>query len=141
MDNWAPKWLRREFIRDEKLDPDVPMWELRQNFVARGESTTNRRVACFQLDGVPIAKRFYWLVFEAQDVDICAQDPGHEVDLWIFANMRTHIEIWLGHIPMAKALGLGQLRLDGPSSEIKAFHKWFCLSHFAEDGQRLTAAS
>lgn len=137
---WAQKWLRRDITRDENLDPDVLMWELRQNFVMGSEHVEGRRVACFQLDGVPVARRFYWLVFEGDDVDICTKDPGHKVDLWIFASMKILIEIWLGHIPLSVALEDGRLRLEGPRKEVAAFRKWFCLSHFAAEGRRLNRA-
>lgn len=141
MGNWAQKWLRREITQDANLDPDVLMWELRQNFVTQGQTVDARRVACFQLDGVPASRRFYWLVFEGAEVDICAQDPGHPVDIWISASMKTLIEVWLGHCTLAAALEDGRLRLDGSRAEIAAFRKWFCLSHFAKEGLRLGRAS
>lgn len=134
---WAQKWLRREITRDENLDPDVLMWELRQNFRNGSERIERRRVACFQLDGVPVAKRFYWLVFEPDDVDVCWQDPGHPVDIWISASLKTLVEIWLGHVTMDRALDGGRLKLDGPRGEIAAFRRWFCLSHFSGQGPRI----
>ena len=140
MGNWAQKWLRREITQDANLDPDILMWELRQNFVNRGDSVEGRRVACFQLEGVPISRRFYWLVFEGDEVDICAQDPGHEVNLWISASLKALIEIWLGHLPMKTALKDERLRLEGSRDEIAAFHRWFSLSHFAREGLRLGGA-
>jgi len=139
MGNWAQKWLRREIVQDENLDPTVLMWELRRYFVNRGDHVEGRRVACFQLDGVPVAQRFYWLVFEGDDVDVCAQDPGHAVDLWISASLKTLIEVWLGHLTMAAVLNDGRLKLDGSRAEIEAFRHWFCLSRFAEEGRRLAA--
>jgi DNA-binding HxlR family transcriptional regulator len=140
MGNWAQKWLRREIVQDANLDPDVLMWELRQNFVTRGDPIDGRRVACFQLDGVPASRRFYWLVFEGEEVDICAQDPGHPVDIWISASMKTLIQVWLGHDSLTRALADGRLRLDGSRQEIAAFRTWFALSHFAKEGQRLAGA-
>jgi DNA-binding MarR family transcriptional regulator len=137
---WAQKWLRREITREENLDPDVLMWELRQTILAGGERVAKRRVACFQLDGVPLAKRFYWLVFEPEDVDICVKDPGHEVDLWVRASLKTLVEIWLGHLSLDAALGSGRLQLDGPPKEVAAFRRWYGLSHFAAEGRRLGAA-
>lgn len=141
---WAQKWLRREITRDENLDPDVLMWELRQTILAQDTPLPRRRVVRFQLDGVPVAKRFYWLVFEPGesglgDVDVCVQDPGHEVDLWVRARLKTLVEIWLGHLPLKTAVTEGRLQLDGPSKEVKAFAQWYGLSHFAPEGLRFTA--
>jgi DNA-binding HxlR family transcriptional regulator len=134
MGAWAQKWLRREITDQRNLDPDVLMWELRRAALEAERRVEKRRVAQFQLDGVPVAKRFYWLVFEPDDVDICVRDPGYEVDIWIRASLRTLIEIWLGHGTLSRALEDGNLELDGTKAEIKAFRDWFCLSHFAPAG-------
>lgn len=132
MGAWAQKWLRREITKDENLDPDVLMWELRQIRAAPDDAIKRRRVARFQLDGVPVAQRFYWLVFEPEDTEICVRDPGYEVDLWVNTHIRTLIEIWLGHITIAGARRDESLHLDGSDEEIKAFSGWFALSHFAQ---------
>ena len=131
MGAWAQKWLRREITTDKNLDPDILMWELRRSALAAERRVEQRRVVRFQLDGVPVAKRLYWLVFEPEDVDICIRDPGYEVDLWVTAGMRALVEVWLGHRTLTSALDDESLCLDGSPAEVSAFRQWFCLSHFA----------
>ncbi len=140
MGAWAQKWLRREIVSHKNLDPDILMWELRRAALNAERPVDRRRVARFQLDGVPVAQRFYWLVFEPDDVDICLRDPGYEVDLWIASSLRTLVEVWLGHRPLTGAVEDGGLRLDGSRSEIEAFRDWFVLSHFAPAGALQSAA-
>lgn len=137
---WAQKWLRREITRDENLDPEVFMWELRQMQIVAGRTVKARRTVHFQLSGVPAGRRLYWLVFEGADIDICVKDPGHEVDLWITAHLRTLVELWLGHKSLAEAKRDGSLVLDGSPKEIRAFTDWFARSHFAAVGDRLRKA-
>lgn len=137
---WAQTWLRREITRDDNLDPDVLMWEVRRMALNAGERADERRVVEFTLEGVPAEKRFYWLVFEKGDIDICVQDPGHEIDLWVEAHIRTLIEIWLGFDTLTAALEAGRLLLDGARAEQDAFRRWFHLSHFAASGQRIGGA-
>lgn len=136
MGAWSQKWLRREIVADKNLDPDVLMWELRQTGLAAGLRREKRRVVEFQLSGVPAAQRFYWLVFEPEDIDICVKNPGYDVDLWVAASLRTLIEIWLGHQSIHAALQADALQLDGDRSEIRAFPEWFSGSHFAEAGRK-----
>lgn len=136
MGMWAQKWLRREITRDENLDPDVLMWELRQISLMADQRMEKRRVAQFHLSGVPIEKRAYWIIFEPEDTDVCIRDPGYEVDLWITAHIRTLVEIWLGHRTILEARRDESLRLDGSRREIEAFADWFSLSHFAKSGAR-----
>lgn len=128
---WARKWLRREVTREENLDPDLLMWEVRRGALASDRSGRARRVARFQLSGVPVARRFYWVVMEPGDVDVCAKDPGFEVDLYVSAHVRDLVEIWLGYASIEAARADGRLVLDGPREEITALPDWFRLSHFA----------
>lgn len=136
---WAQKWLRREITTDRNLNPDVLMWDLRRTVLNAGRRVEQRRVVCFQLDGVPVAKRFYWLVFEPTDVDVCLRDPGFAVDLWVFAHLRTLVEVWMGHRPLSGAVEEGLLRLEGDRRERAAFPEWFALSRFAPAGREPAA--
>ncbi len=129
---WAQKWLRREITLEENMDPDVLFWELRQLNILHGSVIEKRRVIEFNVSGVSPKKQRYWLIFEPQDIEICLKDPGHEVDLWVSAHIKTLVEVWLGHTPLQSARENGTLHLDGAPSEEKAFSKWFILSHFAK---------
>ncbi|WP_169566262.1 winged helix-turn-helix transcriptional regulator [Sneathiella limimaris] len=131
MGSWSQTWLRREITNEENLDPDVLMWELRRANLDCEDISRRRRVAHFMLTGTTPTKRNYWLVFEPEDTDICTKDPGHEVDIWISAHIKTLVEIWLGHRTIAKAVDDDLLILEGNQSEINHFHNWFSLSHFA----------
>jgi DNA-binding HxlR family transcriptional regulator len=132
---WAQRWLKRDITREENLDPFILMWEIRRHWRSSGRDLAVRRVVHFHLDGAPVAKRLYWLVFEPHDIDICTRDPGFEIDLWITASIRTLVEIWLGHRSLDAAINDDALRLDGSAAERNAFRRWFALSHFAR-GQK-----
>ncbi|WP_139307529.1 hypothetical protein [Rhodovulum sp. ES.010] len=80
---------------------------------------------------MPAERRRYWVVFEADAVDVCTRDPGQEVDLLVTAHIRTLVELWLGHRLIAAAREDGRLRLDGSRTECDAFGRWFARSHFA----------
>ncbi len=111
MGMWAQKWLRREITDDKNLDPDVLFWELRQSILAQNHQVDSRRVVEFQLQGVPTDRRFYWLVFENDDVDVCVKNPGHEVDLWVSTSIRTLVELWLGRVSLSSAIGDDSIQL------------------------------
>lgn len=134
MGAWAQKWLHREITRDENLNPDILMWELRQFRPVDENGFDGRRVVKFQLDGVPVAQRFYWLVFEPDDTEICIRDPGYDVDLRVFAHIRTLIDIWLGHKTIEAARGDDSLKLEGAVREVETFNHWFVLSRFSKYG-------
>lgn len=132
MGDWSQDWLRREITADHNLNPDVLFWELRQLNLAHGTPVESRRVAEFLVTEADGGRKYYWLVFEADDVDVCYKDPGYPVDIWVTAHIRTLVEVWLGHVSIAQAVDQGRLQLDGHTGEITAFHNWFMLSHFSK---------
>ena len=131
---WAQRWLRHDLIDGANLDPDLLMWDIRRN-VGRVPPRDRRYVAEFQLAGVPISRRRYWLVFESGVVDLCYRNPGFDVDLFVEASLRELTRIWLGHVPIEQAVREGRLRLDGARSDVAAFRSWFALSVFAPAGR------
>jgi DNA-binding HxlR family transcriptional regulator len=132
---WAQRWLRHDLVETANLDPDLLMWDIRRNVVGHAAPSNRRYVAEFQLSGVPISRRRYWLVFEHGTVDLCYRNPGFDVDLFVEASLRILTQIWLGHIAIGKAIREGRLRLDGARGDVAAFRSWFALSTFAPAGR------
>ena len=132
---WAQRWLRHELTDAANLDPDLLMWDVRRN-VAAHAPRDRRYVTEFQFTGVPISRRRYWLVFDRGAVDLCYRNPGFDVDLFVACSLRALTQIWLGHIPIKKAIDEGLLRLDGSRGDRTAFCSWFALSMFAAAGHK-----
>jgi len=133
---WAQRWLRHDLIDTANLDPNLLMWDIRRNVADHAPKRNRRLVVQFELSGVPISRRRYWLVFERGLVDLCYRNPGFDVDLFVEVNLRVLTQIWLGHIPLKNAIGDGRLRLDGARGEVEAFSSWFALSLFAAAGAK-----
>lgn len=132
---WAQRWLRHDLVDTANLDPDLLMWDIRRNVANRPRPSNRRYVTEFQLSGVPVSRRRYWLVFEEDTVDLCYRNPGFDVDLFVEANLRALTQIWLGHIGIDQAIRDGSLRLDGSRRDTAAFRSWFALSMFAAAGR------
>jgi DNA-binding HxlR family transcriptional regulator len=131
MGNWAVEWLRHQLTADRNLDPDLLMWDIRRRAMQFGDLPGGRHVIKFELTGVPVKRRFYWLVLDGADTDLCFRNPGFEVDLRVGANLRLLTRIWLGEVSIRAAAADGGLRLEGSREAVRAFGKWFTLSHFA----------
>jgi DNA-binding HxlR family transcriptional regulator len=131
---WAQRWLRHDLVDTANLNPDLLMWDIRRNVANRPRPSKQRYVTEFQLSGVPVNRRCYWLVFEQSGVDLCYRNPGFEVDLFVGASLRTLTQIWLGHIGIDQAVREGLLHLDGSRRDTAAFRSWFALSMFASAG-------
>ena len=65
------------------------------------------------------------------ETDLCATDPGLEVDLYVTTDLRTMTEIWLGNLHVRQAMDAERLDLHGPTDMRTTFGDWLGLSPFA----------
>ena len=89
----------RERIRPTDLDPSLLMWGLRRrtDVDALPES---RVVVRFEFAGLPARCskfRIMWLLLQRSGVDVCARDPGFEVDLIFRGRIADFVAVYLGH--------------------------------------------
>lgn len=129
---WGRQWMYPE-VSKEDLDPALLMWDVQQRL--RTELLpASRTVVQFSFRGMPRRTRElgqWWLVIERPDVELCMKDPGHEVDLYVSADLLTMTRVWMGEKTMRSALGSGLVQLHGPSRLVKDFPRWLMLSVFA----------
>lgn len=132
MGAWAQRWSRDDLTRDENLDPDLLMWDVRRTVTKGAIPAGQRLVVRFEFAGVPANRRRYWLVLDREDADLCTKDPGFEIDLYISAHVRDVVQVWLGHVSIREARRQGKLVLEGDPRDVRAFNDWFALSPTAK---------
>jgi hypothetical protein len=64
-------------------------------------------------------------------VDLCNDDPGHEVDLVVTVALRTLTQVWIGQRTWERALAAGLVTVTGPAHLRRALPEWLALSEFA----------
>lgn len=127
---WGQRWTAP--VQRDRLDARVLMWDMRRR-IALDRLPARRIVAQFDFRGVPTRHRHpktYWLLLD-RDIDLCVVDPGHEVDLFVEADLATLARVWLGQIPMREAIRGGLIRLSGSAEAIRGFPSWLLLSTLA----------
>ncbi len=72
-------------------------------------------------------------------VELCLEDPGHEVDLWVSATLVDMIYVWRGDRSLAEALREERIELHGPRRLRRAFRDWFGISVLAHVESARTA--
>jgi DNA-binding HxlR family transcriptional regulator len=137
---WGATWSFTEPRADE-LDPDLlVVWMARH--VDRRQLPPKRTVVQFDFR---VPKRRYWMVLEPDEVSVCLQHPGLEVDLKVTVDTDALYRVYLGRIELAAAIRAGRLTLSGPRSLQRGFGNWFTWSAFAPASrsaqQRRSAAS
>jgi len=133
--NWGRRWMYPGVSRDD-LDPALLMWDVQQRL--RTEALPEQRtVVQFGFRGMPRRMRElgdWWLVIERPDVELCLKDPGHEVDLYVSADLLAMTRVWMGEQSIRSALQKGEISLNGRSALVQAFPRWLKLSVFAQPG-------
>ena len=130
--NWGQRWTVQ--VKRDNLDAGLLMWAIRRR-IAVDRLPAGRVVVQFDFRGIPPTKRGYrrfWLLLERTHVDLCVEDPGFEVDLYVDADLSAMTKIYLGDVSFASASRVGDVRLSGPRELARAFPSWLLLSHFAK---------
>lgn len=126
---WGQKWVRSDY-RPEDLDASLLMWDMRRT-VDPDQFPPGRHVIEFRFrDGAPKKRRF-WLVNENRQVDICLTDPGYPVDLRITSDLASLTKVWMGDIPLERAVAGGTIEIDGNAELARRLRGWLKLSFFA----------
>jgi len=123
---WGARWAFGEPEPDE-LDPILLLWWMRGG-VNREALPSQRVVVRFDFwagDGP------YWLILKTDDVSVCLQDPGFEVDIAVSANLSALFEVWLGRATLADAQASGMVRVQGVPMLTRAFPSWLALAPIA----------
>lgn len=125
---WGIRWLPE--LGDEDLDPHLLLWDMHRNVDL--EAVPDRRtVAQFTFNDVPKTHRHWWLVINPDEVDICDDDPGFDVDVAVETDLPTLTRIWRGDRAWADAARAGVLQMHGAEGMRRGLPQWLKLSAFA----------
>ena len=58
-------------------------------------------------------------------VDLCTEDPGKDVDLYINSSVRKIVEVWEGDLDIRTALRDGSIKAHGLSHLVRTMPNWF----------------
>lgn len=132
---WGQRWVQ-SVPSLENTDPSLLMWDMRRNI--RIEKLPPRRITVqFIYEELSPAKANWWLLYDPdQGADLCAVDPGFDVDLFVRTDLRTMTAIWMGLDTIPKAEDQGRLMRIGDSDVGTAMQAWLGLSPFASYEKR-----
>jgi DNA-binding HxlR family transcriptional regulator len=127
---WGARWVESQ-LSLRNLDPSLLMWDMRRHLVL--EPLPDRKCTIqFQYPELASAKQNFWLVIDGGIVDLCAFDPGFEIDLLVRSPLRIMTAIWMGIAKLRQEIEAGNLELHGDPSIAGAMQQWLGLSPFAK---------
>lgn len=128
--HWGARWIGSR-LEPGQLDAGFLMWDLRR-FANFGAVPRARRVVIeFVFRDARPREKHWWLVVDDGDVDLCRDDPGHDLTLVVESSVRALTEIWTGDAQPNEAIGSGEIRVTGVRRDADALWEWLGTSQFA----------
>jgi DNA-binding HxlR family transcriptional regulator len=126
---WGMRWARGQ-MTDSELDVEFLMWDL-QRRLQTDRLPDGETVLCFTFDELKQFKT-WWLVACGEEVDLCTENPGKDVDLYINTRVRDLVEVWSGDLDLKKALRDKLIRTHGNTHLARTMPDWLGICLYAD---------
>ena len=125
---WGMRWARGQ-LADDELDVEFLMWDIQRRLDLE-KLPDGETVLCFVFDDLAQFK-CWWLVVSDGDVDLCTENPGKDVDLYISTTLRNMIDVWEGDTGLRAALKKKLLKIQGDTMLAKSMPDWLGINPYA----------
>jgi DNA-binding HxlR family transcriptional regulator len=129
---WGQRWSRRQLVEGE-VDLGLLIWTLERN-VRADAFKKQPAVVHLQFTDQPAGKDLWWFVNQDNVCELCLQDPGFDVTLYLACTLPDMIYIVRGDLPLATATESGRLEVIGSAVARKALRPWLNLGPLTEIG-------
>ena len=129
MSKWGRRWARRR-MNQEDLDVGTFMWDFHRS-LNTSELPDGETVFSVSFSGLD-AHNKWWLVANGNVVDLCTDDPGKDIDLYISTTLPALAEIWMGDTDVRSAIKSDDIMLTGETYLVKSAADWFPKSRYAD---------
>ena len=126
---WGMRWARGQ-LSDDELDVEFLMWDIQRrldkNMLPDGET-----VLCFIFNDL-VSFKNWWLIVTNSEVDVCTENPGKDVDLYINTTLRNLVEIWEGDIEIKAAQQQKLIKTQGNKRLANTMSDWLGICLYAD---------
>jgi DNA-binding HxlR family transcriptional regulator len=126
---WGARWVRSQLLHEE-LDAGSLMWFIHRHFKLN-ELPPRDVVIHLRFTDARRLNR-WWIIVTPKGGELCLDDPGREVDIYLTTDVRTLTQIYLGDTSFWEAVDERKVCLIGPPALTKSMHRWFARSRFAD---------
>lgn len=129
MSKWGLRWARRR-MNEEDLDVGAFMWDFHRS-LNTAELPDGETVFCVNFPELASHSR-WWLVARTEMVDLCTDDPGKPVDLYMTSSLPVMAEIWMGDQDIHAATKAEDVVMTGAAHLMRTAAQWFPKSRYAD---------
>ncbi len=125
--SWAQRHITADIALEDR-DADLLMWNIRRQ-VDIAELPSQRNVMRFNFSDATSPASTYWLITKpGETVELCASDPGFDVDLYVETEVRIMTGFYLGRRSFERDVEDGLFFMSGDQRLIKTFRRWLKFS-------------
>ena len=125
---WGQRWARGQ-MSDDELDVELLMWDIKRRIDTK-KLPDGETIVMFMFRDLDKHKN-WWLVICGEEVDLCTEDPGKDVDLFMVSDVRTMVEVWQGDTELRAALRDDRIIATGSENLLRTLSQWFALCSYA----------
>ncbi len=125
--DWGMRWAKDNLV-DEDYDVELLMLFLERSIVCEmlpGPQT----VLQFEFSDLKTVRQ-WWLVVAENRVEVCAKNPGYDIDVYFNSTVRIMSDVWLGHKSYRSAIDNGDLSIVGDIALTRTVSKWLACTAF-----------
>jgi DNA-binding HxlR family transcriptional regulator len=131
---WGRRWSRRDLEKNE-VDLGLLIWSMERS--VRGDALgPGRAVVQIEFTDQPAARRHWWFLHEDGGTQLCVEDPGFDVDVYLSATLPDMIRIVRGDLKLRAALEDERLAVMCAGGLRRRLPAWFNLSPLAAIGSQ-----
>ncbi len=119
---WGRRWSRRQ-LADGEIDLGLLIWALERRAKTDAFGHTPS-VVKLELRDQPAGKRHWWFVNWPEGCELCLEDPGFDVDLYVTCTLADMIYLMRGDLPISRAIEEDRLDLVGTHRARRALRTW-----------------
>lgn len=122
MGAWGHRWVRSN-LEEKDLDAGLLMWDMRRS-INPAVFPERRIVVQFIYPDAAKGQRAWWLISENKEVDLCLDDPGHEVDVVIESSLAAMTAVWTCQMKLNDAVISGAIKVNGDQTLKNKLQDW-----------------
>lgn len=123
---WGQRWTRRE-LKEHEIDLGLLVWSL-ESSTDPNAFGTKRCIVRLELTDQTEAKKYWWFLNQEGRCELCIEDPGGDVNLYLACTLPDAIYIVRGDVSPSIAIDTQRLEVIGEAWARQAFTKWLNLS-------------
>lgn len=129
MSSWGLRWARRH-LEDEDLDVSAFMWDFHRTL--NTEELPDGETVLYVRFPELASHNEWWLIAGQGNVDLCMEDPGKEVDVYISNRLPTAAAVWMGDVSVRSAIRSKEISITGNAYLLRTVNRWFPKSIYSD---------